>query len=106
MECKSQSCLEPVPSALAAERLCLTHFLEHAYQRACEALGCCLQDQPVAAGEVEWLLSQVHYTVLLMVRVPDKFSAKQRDCMLELLLCLANLNEFMRHHSVRLAESG
>ena len=87
------------------ERLCVGHFLDHAYQRASAALGCCLQDQPVAASEVEWLLSQANYPLLLMVRAQDEFSSDQRDRMLELMLCLANLNEFIRHHSVRLAEA-
>ena len=105
MDCKTQACPEAVPAALAAEQLCLSHFLEYAHQRASDALGCCVQDRPVETGEVDWLLSQANYLLLLMARAPDGFPPPQRDRMMELMLCLANLNEFIRHHSVRLADS-
>ena len=105
MGCKTQACPEAVPAALAAERLCLNHFLDHAHQRASEALGCCVQDRPVESAEVAWLLSQANYLLLLMARMPDEFQPRQRDRMMELILCLANLNEFIRHHSLRLSDA-
>lgn len=93
-----------MPAALSAEGMCVEHFLEQAYARAGAALGRCAKDQPVTAAEVEWLFSQVNFALLRLTRSPEEIPGAQREQILELLLCIANLNEYMRHHSVRIAE--
>ncbi|MGH9817809.1 MAG: hypothetical protein ACRD5F_11820 [Candidatus Acidiferrales bacterium] len=104
MRCQAHACPEQVPAALSAEGICVEHFLEQVQVRAGAALGRCAADQPVTAAEVEWLFSQVNFALLRLTRSPDEVTGTQREQILELLLCIANLNEYMRHHSVRLAE--
>lgn len=104
MRCRFEACSATVPAVLTAEAICIEHFLDQAYGRASEALGCCLRDQPVSSADVEWLFSQANYSLLRMAQSAEEYPPAQRERILELLLCLANLGEFLRHHSIQLRE--
>jgi hypothetical protein len=100
--CRRIRCVNPIPAALAVERLCLNHFLDEAFLRADHTLGLCRDGCAINASELEWLLADA----LAIVNNLDDRSASSnpglRDRMLELLLILANLQEYVAHHSVRL----
>lgn len=54
------------------------------------------------SGDVEWLLSDALSIVKNLEEKASDPQPQQRDRMLELLLMLANLHEYVAHHSVRL----
>lgn len=100
--CRRDACNNAIPQALAAERLCLDHFLDEAFVRTDQALEGCRVGRAVDPKTLEWLLSDALVIVNNLddgAEVPDP---RQRDRMLELLLILANLHEYVAHHSVQL----
>ena len=52
-------------------------------------------------GDLEWLLSDALAVVTNLEEGADQPNPEQRDRMLELLLIIANLQEYVAHHSVR-----
>ena len=83
--CRRSGCPNSIPSALANEQLCLEHFLDDAFLRT---------DQTFLSD-----------ALAIVKNLEEKASDPQpqdRDRMLELLLKLANLHEYVAHHSIRL----
>jgi len=100
--CRRVQCANPIPAALAAERLCLNHFLDEAFSRADHTLQLCRDGRAINATELEWLLADA---LAIVNNLDDRAAARNhevRDRMLELLLILANLQEYVAHHSIRL----
>lgn len=100
--CRRAQCANPIPAALATERLCLGHFLDEAFLRADHTLGRCHEGFAINASELEWLLADA---LAIVNNLDDEITGLKpelRDRMLELLLILANLHEYVAHHSVRL----
>lgn len=100
--CRRTQCANPIPPALSAERLCLGHFLDEAFLRADHTLGRCRDGCPINAAELEWLLADA---LAIVNNLDDQMSTPDlelRDRMLELLLILANLHEYVAHHSIQL----
>jgi hypothetical protein len=100
--CRREACRKAIPRALSAEQLCLDHFLDEAFVRTDRALQDCRAGQAVDAKTLEWLLSDALAIVNNLEEGAEAPDADQRDRMLELLLILANLHEYVAHHSVQL----
>jgi hypothetical protein len=100
--CQRAGCANPIPKSLAGERLCLDHFLDEAFVRTDHAMQNCREGQYVNSSSLEWLLSDALVTVKNLEEGAAEPNPEQRDRMLELLLILANLHEYVAHHSVRL----
>ena len=100
--CRRTQCANPIPPALAAERLCLNHFLDEAFHRADHTLELCREGSAINASELEWLLADALAIVNNLDDQPAVPNFEVRDRMLELLLILANLHEYVAHHSIRL----
>ncbi len=100
--CRRVECANPIPAALAAERLCLNHFLDEAFTRADHTLGLCRDGRGINASELEWLLADALAIVNNLEDESAESNLDLRDRMLELLLILANLHEYVAHHSIRL----
>ncbi len=100
--CRRTSCPNEIPASLAAEQLCLDHFLEEAFARTDHALERCRSGQPIDSLSLEWLLAD-SLTIVnsLGVEQADR-NANQRDRMLELLLILANLHEYVARRPVKI----
>jgi len=56
----------------------------------------------LTAAELEWLLSDALVIVKNLEEGAGEPVPQQRERMLDLLLMLANLHEYVAHHSVRL----
>lgn len=102
LACRRGACSNAIPDALVAERLCLDHFLDEAFVRTDQALQGCRIGQAVDAKTLEWLLSDALVIVNNLEDALEGPDQHQRDRMLELLLILANLHEYVAHHSVQL----
>jgi hypothetical protein len=100
--CRRVQCANEIPSALAAERLCLNHFLDEAFTRADHTLGLCRDGCAINASELEWLLADALAIVNNLEDESAGSNLELRDRMLELLLILANLHEYVAHHSIHL----
>jgi hypothetical protein len=85
---------------LATSRLCLDHFLDEAFVRTDSAFASCREGTPITKESLEWLLSDALATVKNLEESADQPQPEQRDRMLELLLILANLHEYVAHHSL------
>jgi hypothetical protein len=87
--------------ALKGEQLCLDHFLDEAFVRTDQALQGCRAGRSIDAKGLEWLLADALSIVKNLEEGAGEPNPEQRDRMLELLLILANLHEYVAHHSVR-----
>ena len=98
--CARSGCAQPAPPALSRVELCLDHFLDEAFVRTDQALARCREGSALTKDSLEWLLSDALATVKNLEESADEPKPEQRDRMLELLLILANLHEYVAHHSV------
>ena len=103
--CRMAPCQKSIPVALAGERLCLDHFLDEAFVRTDHALERCREGHTLDPADLEWLLADALVTVQNLEETAENPNPEQRERMLELLLSLANLHEYVAHHSVRLDRS-
>jgi hypothetical protein len=100
--CHRAGCASPIPAALASTQLCLDHFVDEAFVRTDEALNRCREGRTIDSDGLKWLLSDALAVVKNLEEGADEPKPEQRDRMLELLLVLANVHEYVAHHSVRI----
>jgi hypothetical protein len=100
--CRRSACPNPIPAALANEQLCLEHFLDDAFLRTDQTFDRCREGRAMNPADVEWLLSDALAIVKNLEEKASDPEPQHRDRMLELLLMLANLHEYVAHHSIRL----
>lgn len=103
--CRIPGCGQPVPATLAAESFCTDHFLEHAFRCAQQSLERCQRALPLDPRTIDWLFSSATFRAGLLTRDNSGLEESQRASLLELLLYLANLREYVDHHSVELTRS-
>jgi hypothetical protein len=101
-KCKRAECANSIPTALANVQLCLDHFVDEAFARTDLALGRCREGRRIDPGGLQWLLSDALTIVKNLEEGADEPKPEQRERMLELLLILANLHEYVAHHSVQI----
>jgi hypothetical protein len=101
-KCQRAGCPNSIPTALAAVRLCLDHFVDEAFVRTDLALERCREGRMIDPAGLQWLLSDALTIVKNLEEGADEPKPEQRDRMLELLLILANLHEYVAHHSVQI----
>lgn len=96
--CHVAGCNGEILPVLAGDGVCLNHFVEMVVAKADQVRGSCVESQPVDQKTLDWLLGDARH-------VAQALSSSQPQCfdeqVLELLLCLANLQDYVRHHSVR-----
>lgn len=100
--CRRTQCRNSIPTALASEQLCLDHFLDEALVRTNHTFTRCREQCPLAPADLEWLLTDALLIVKNLEEEVGDPVPQQRERMLDLLLMLANLHEYVAHHSVRL----
>jgi hypothetical protein len=103
--------LPPEAAALTdARRECPRHWLPKPYAsitfsinrspRADFALDRCQRGETIDRATLDWLLADAHGTLNALSEVAAKYDLAQQSRILELLLCIANLNDYIAHHSV------
>jgi len=100
--CRRAPCTRTIPTALASEQLCLDHFLDEAFVRTNHTFVRCREGHALTRGDLEWLLTDALAVVKNLEDEMGEPNPDQRERMLDLLLMLANLHEYVAHHSVRL----
>ncbi len=94
--CRMKGCGQQVPAQLAPDRLCLEHFVEHTYVRAQHAVQNYQQDLPFGLEPVEWMFEDAKFSLMALLRDSD---LPYREGLSELLICFANLREYLRYHA-------
>ncbi len=100
--CHRAGCAKAIPTALIGVQLCLDHFVDEAFIRTDQALSRCREGRSIDSEGLQWLLSDALAVVKNLEEGADEPKPEQRDRMLELLLVLANVHEYVAHHSVRI----
>lgn len=94
--CRMEGCGQHVPAQLAEDRLCLEHFVEHTYSRAKHAVESYQQDLPFRLDAVEWMFEDAKFSLMALLRDSNR---PYREGLSELMICLANLHEYVRFHA-------
>lgn len=94
--CRMEGCGQQVPAQLAQDRLCLEHFVEHTYVRAQHAVQSYQQDLPFRLEAVEWMFEDAKFSLMALLRDSER---PYREGISELLICFANLHEYVRCHA-------
>ena len=99
--CRQTDCVNAIPVTLSSQQLCLDHFLDEVFARTNQALDLCGSRQRISAVGVEQLLADALTIVEQLENEAREFQPEQRDRMLELLLMLANLHEYVARQPVK-----
>ena len=91
-----EGCGQQVPAQLAQDRLCLEHYVEHTYIRAQHAVLNNQQELPFRLEAAEWMFEDAKFSLMALLRESDR---PYREGLSELLICFANLREYVRHHA-------
>ncbi len=94
--CRMEGCGQQVPAQLAQDRLCLEHFVEHTSVRARHAVQDYQQELPFRLEAAQWMFDDAKFSLMALLRDSDQ---PYREGLSELLICLANLHEYVRHHA-------
>ncbi len=98
--CRRGSCANLIPPSLASEHVCLEHFLDEALMRTDKATELCREGRPIDPKGLEQSLSDALTIVSSLDEETAGLDPGKRDRMLELLLSLANLHEYVAQHSM------
>ena len=97
--CHSGGCRVEVPCGFTEWNLCLEHYLEYANVKLENASEDFRTGQGVDAETMDWLLYQVDFVVNTIGNDAVTLTEEQRSQLLQLLLGVANLNEYIRHEA-------
>jgi hypothetical protein len=98
--CQIDACSERVPAALRRHGVCLNHYLDEAFTCSTRALQLCQSGQIVEPRTLDWLQAQGEFTVRLLSKDGHSLSVVHRSRLLELLLCLTNIQEYVRQQAL------
>jgi hypothetical protein len=98
--CRASHCQAAVPPTLLQESLCLDHYIEQGLARVRESLSICRDGKELDPRMIDWLFTGAEFAVLALAKEAPRETAERRERLLELLLGLTNLQEYLRHHSV------
>lgn len=99
MECRMPGCSDAVPPALTQEALCLAHYLEAAMFQLETAAGLCREGQTVQAQALDQLQEQAEFAVQFLADGTADDTSCKKEQLLQFLLGLANLHQYLSHHA-------
>ena len=98
--CRQNDCANAIPATLSGRQLCLDHFLDEVFARTNLALERSGKKDAIDSAGVEQLLADALTIVEQLEDETKQFRPQQRDRMLELLLILANLHEYVARQPI------
>lgn len=102
--CRASKCQATVPPTLVQESLCLDHYIEQGLARVRESLTVCRDGRELDPRMIDWLFTGAEFAVQTLAKGVPPETPEQRELLLELLLSLTNLQEYLRHHSVTISQ--
>jgi hypothetical protein len=100
LRCRIAGCPRDVAPPLSVQGVCVGHYLDDVLDRLNAALDLCQAGKSIEHGAFDWLLSQGDFAARALEQGGGAIDPVERTQLLELLLCLANLHEYARHHSL------
>jgi hypothetical protein len=98
--CGSLGCPVETPVFLRQQGLCLDHYLEETFRKLAVTTAKFHRGQGTDAATIDWLRSQMDLAAELLTDDMSSLDPEQRSRLLELVLGIANLNEYIRRHDV------
>lgn len=98
--CRHEECKLPVAPGLERTELCIDHYFETAFQSLREVSEGIHRVQDADQNTVDWLFAQVDVVVEYLAQDKGRLDTNQRTRLLELLLGVVNLHEYMRHRAI------
>lgn len=99
--CHVPGCKSEVLSFLASDSVCLQHFVELVVEKAEMIRSSYIESRPIDQKTIEWLIGDARHVAQAL---SASASAENNEQILELLLCLANLQDYVKHHSMSVAK--
>jgi hypothetical protein len=96
-ECQVEGCAESVPPHLTLQDLCLSHFVDQAMMQLEDAAKQCREGNPVDADTLDMLRNHADFAVQMLTGKDEK-NAINKERLLQFLLGLANLHQYLSHH--------
>lgn len=97
--CAKEGCTEAVPPALNAGNVCADHYLAEAIARLEEAVASCRDGNVVSPEALNKLREHADFAVNFLAEHSSNESMKQKELLLQFLLGLANLHEYLSHNA-------
>jgi hypothetical protein len=98
LACQVEGCAKGVPASLNPEVLCMAHYMDGALERLEEAASQCREGQPIAPVALDRLRTLADCAVQFLTdRGLDK-DLGEKERVLQFLLGLANLHEYLSHN--------
>jgi hypothetical protein len=98
--CRASGCKLEIPESLRGHGLCLDHYIDEAFQKLDLAADDSRCGQIVDRNTLDWLLVQVDCIVETVGGETTGLDPEKQSKLLELLLGIANLNEYVRHQTI------
>jgi hypothetical protein len=92
--CRIAGCGCGVAPAIAGQDLCMTHFLDQAFDHASAGLAFSKQSLPVDQGTLACLQDEAQIAAHLLTEPSDPLGTAPHERILEFLLCVAQLHEY------------
>jgi hypothetical protein len=99
MSCHIEGCPEAVPPALTQESLCLVHYLDGAMHQLEVAAALCREGHPIQPEALEQLHMQAEFAVQFLADGSSNDTMSKKEELLQFLLGLANLHQYLSHHA-------
>jgi len=103
--CHSEGCRIELPAGFSEKGLCLDHYLQAATYKLDVAASRFCSREAIDSETLDWLLVQVDFVMEAIGDETSSLNAEQRTRLLELLLGIANLNEYIRRNAFTLEVS-
>jgi hypothetical protein len=97
LKCHAEGCGERVPPYLTAEHVCITHYVDQAMKRLEDAAAQCREGNPVDMSTLEVLRAHADFAVQTLAGNDEK-NPCHKERLLQFLLGLANLQQYLSHH--------
>jgi hypothetical protein len=97
--CERDGCPGVVPPSLAAEKLCVDHYLEDAMDHLEEAVTSIRDGHVVTPQTLDKLRDRADFAVNYLAEHGADDDLRQKELVLHFLLGLANFHEYLSHNT-------
>ena len=98
LACQVEGCAKQVPAALNPDVLCMAHYMDGAMEQLEVAAAQCREGRPVPPVDLDRLRTQADCAVQFLADRRMDNDLREKERMLQFLLGLANLHEYLSHH--------
>ena len=97
--CRVEGCRASIWPPLSSERICIDHFIEHSTAQLAGALQDCQTGKRVLRATLDQLAQKAEFAVIFLASRDRAESSPRSEQMLEIILGVANLQEFLSRNA-------